>query len=118
MTPNKKLKSAFGIMFAVISILVGFVSVWMLAGLGICGFDLTRERVYFALGSSVIMPALTVRFLPLPWWISPLFFCFGFPVIIIEEILGQEWLRAFAALGCVATALVSAWLFRPRSRNA
>jgi hypothetical protein len=97
--------------------LLGLVSAWMLAGLGICGFDLTKGMVIFSLVAAVIMPAATVRFFPAPWWIAGLIFCSLFPITLIGGILGHEWPRVLSAFGCVAASLGSAWLCRPRGRR-
>ena len=110
-------KAACGVVLAVVSGVVGFVSTWLLGGLGICGFDLTAGMVCFALISGAVLPAVTVRLLPAPWWVSAVIFASLLPTIVFFQILGQEWNRVFASSGCIAIALVSAWIFRPRAQK-
>ena len=86
--------TACGVTLAIASGLVGFVSAWLLGGLGICGFDLTGGMICFALAAAIILPATTVRFLPAPWWVPALVFCSIIPIDIPFQILGHEWFRA------------------------
>jgi len=106
-----------GVVLGVVSGVLGFISTFSLAGLGICGFDLTKGMVCFALGSSAVLPAVNVRFMPAPWWVSGVVFCYCFPITIFFGILGQEWNRVIPALGCVGIAFGGAWLFRPFARK-
>jgi hypothetical protein len=108
-------KTVFGVTLVAMSGVVGFISAWLLDGLGICGFNLTAGMVCFALASGAVLPAMTVRVLPAPWWVPALVFSSLIPIGIIFQMLGDEWNRAVAGSGCVAVAFMSAWLFRPRS---
>ena len=113
----KTYETACGVILAVVSGLVGFVSAWLLGGLGICGFDLTGGMICFALIAGIVLPAATVRFLPAPWWVPALVFCSIIPIGIPFQMLGHEWNRAVAGIGCIAVAFASAWFFRPRARK-
>jgi hypothetical protein len=106
-----------GVVLAAATGLLGLVAAWLLAGIGICGLDLTETMVVFSLISAAIMPAATVRFLPAPWWVSSLIFCFLFPIILIGGISDKEWPRVLAALGCIAASFGSAWVCRPRRKR-
>ena len=106
-----------GAILAVATGLLGFVAAWLLAGLGICGFDLTKGIVVFSLVAAVVMPAATVRFLPAPWWVAGLTFCSLFPITLIGGAFGHEWPRVLSAFGCVVASFGSAWFCRPRNRR-
>ncbi len=63
---QEKQEAVCGIILAVLCGLIGLVDAWMLAGLGICGFPLTRGMIIFALASALVLPSATARFYPLP----------------------------------------------------
>ena len=111
------MKIAFGAILVAASCIVSFVCTFLLGGLGICGFDLTGGMICFALITGFVLPAATVRFLPAPWWVSACAFCSIIPIGIPFQILGHEWNRAVAGIGCIAVAFASAWFFRPRTRK-
>ncbi len=106
------LQTAWELILVVMSGVVGFVSSWLLAGLGMFGLDLTAGVVCFALVSAAVLPAATVRVLSTRWWVSALIFSLCFPIAVFFQILGQEWNRVLAGLACIAVAFSSAWLFR------
>jgi hypothetical protein len=111
------MKIAFGAILVAVSYIIGFISAFLLGGLGICGFDLTGGMICFALIAGFVLPATTVRFLPAPWWVPSLAFCSTILIVIPFQILGHEWNRAVAGIGCIAVAFASAWFFRPRARK-
>jgi hypothetical protein len=49
--------------------------------------------------------------------VPALAFCSIIPIGIPFQILGHEWNRAVAGIGCIAVAFASAWFFRPRARK-
>jgi hypothetical protein len=113
----KTFQTLCGAMLAVACGLAGLASGFLLGGLGICGFDLTADLVYFALVLAAILPAATVRLLPAPWWFPGLIFSGLIAAVIPFQILGHDWARVVAGCGCIAVAFASTWFFRPRKRR-
>jgi hypothetical protein len=108
-------REMLGMALLVVCAVSGFVSTYLLAGLGICGLELTKRMFWFALSAAAILPSVTGRFLRGPWWLSPAVFCSLLPIIMFFELLDREWTRFFAQSGCVLTAVAGAWLFKLRS---
>ena len=116
----QKQEEVCGICLAVLCGFCGLISAFLLGGVGICGFELKSGMVCFALGLAAVLPAVTVRFLSAKWWVTPIAFCHSLWLPMAAGILDQEWARFFSALGCIAAAITSAWVFRrrPNAMNA
>jgi hypothetical protein len=111
------LKLISGIILAMLSTALGFISFFLVGGLGICGFNLAPGMIYFALFCAAALPGVTARLLPIPWWLPAIFFVGFFPLGVFFQVLGQEWNRALVSSGCIVIAMVSAWLGQPRRRS-